>query len=76
MAVQPGLEGYDVARDEYLTAPRQGGRLVHLETDAVSESVVEALAERLLTPVVAVYCVVVAGLVFRRGLRRYESAGN
>jgi ABC-2 type transport system permease protein len=30
----------------------------------------------LLTPAVALYCVVVAGLVFRRGLRRYESAGN
>lgn len=30
----------------------------------------------LLTPLVAAYCVVVAGQVFRRGLRRYESAGN
>ena len=30
----------------------------------------------LLTPLVAVYCVVVALTVFRRGLRRYESAGN
>ena len=30
----------------------------------------------LLTPLVAGYCVVVAGAVFRRGLRRYESSGN
>lgn len=30
----------------------------------------------LLTPLVAVYCVVVALQVFRRGLRRYESAGS
>jgi ABC-2 type transport system permease protein len=30
----------------------------------------------LLTPLVAVYCVVGALFVFRRGLRRYESAGN
>jgi ABC-2 type transport system permease protein len=30
----------------------------------------------LLTPLVAAYCVAVAMLVFRRGLRRYESAGN
>ncbi|GAA1752809.1 ABC transporter permease [Luedemannella helvata] len=30
----------------------------------------------LLTPIVAVYCVVAAWWVFRRGLRRYESAGN
>jgi len=30
----------------------------------------------LLTPLVAAYCVVVAGQLFRRGLRRYESAGN
>ncbi|MEA2528385.1 MAG: viologen exporter family transport system permease protein [Thermomicrobiales bacterium] len=30
----------------------------------------------LLTPVVAVYCVAVALLVFSRGLRRYESSGN
>jgi ABC-2 type transport system permease protein len=29
-----------------------------------------------LTPLVAAYCVAVAALVFRRGLRRYESAGN
>ena len=29
-----------------------------------------------LTPLVAAYCVAVAGWVFRRGLRRYESAGN
>lgn len=29
----------------------------------------------LFTPLVAVYCVVVAAFVFRRGLRRYESAG-
>ncbi|GIM91112.1 ABC transporter permease [Paractinoplanes toevensis] len=30
----------------------------------------------LLTPLVAVYCAGMAALVFRRGLRRYESAGN
>jgi ABC-2 type transport system permease protein len=30
----------------------------------------------LLTPVVAVYCVAVAVLVFNRGLRRYESTGH
>ena len=30
----------------------------------------------LLTPLVAVYCAGVAAVVFRRGLRRYESAGN
>jgi ABC-2 type transport system permease protein len=30
----------------------------------------------LLTPVVAVYCAVVALVIFKRGLRRYESAGN
>jgi len=30
----------------------------------------------LLTPLVALYCVGLAGLAFRRGLRRYESAGN
>ncbi|MEV0459071.1 ABC transporter permease [Catellatospora methionotrophica] len=30
----------------------------------------------LLTPVVAVYCVYLARLVFRRGLRRYDSAGH
>lgn len=30
----------------------------------------------LLTPAVALYCVVIAVVVFRRGLRRYESAGN
>jgi viologen exporter family transport system permease protein len=30
----------------------------------------------LLTPLVAVYCVAVALFVFKRGLRRYESAGN
>jgi ABC-2 type transport system permease protein len=30
----------------------------------------------LLTPLVAVYCLGVARLVFSRGLRRYESAGN
>jgi ABC-2 type transport system permease protein len=30
----------------------------------------------LLTPLVAAYCVAVALFVFRRGLRRYESAGN
>jgi ABC-2 type transport system permease protein len=30
----------------------------------------------LLTPVVAVYCVAVALVVFSRGLRRYESSGN
>ncbi|MFG1609243.1 ABC transporter permease [Actinoplanes sp. NPDC049265] len=30
----------------------------------------------LLTPVVAVYCAVIALAVFKRGLRRYESAGN
>ena len=29
----------------------------------------------LLTPVVAAYCLIVASAVFRRGLRRYESAG-
>lgn len=29
-----------------------------------------------LTPLVALYCVVVAGWVFRRGLRRYESTGS
>ncbi|HYN93995.1 MAG TPA: ABC-2 family transporter protein [Pilimelia sp.] len=29
-----------------------------------------------LTPLVAVYCVAVAGWVFRRGLRRYESTGS
>jgi ABC-2 type transport system permease protein len=30
----------------------------------------------LLTPLVAVYCVAIALIVFQRGLRRYESAGN
>jgi ABC-2 type transport system permease protein len=30
----------------------------------------------LLTPVVAGWCVAAALLLFRRGLRRYESAGN
>jgi ABC-2 type transport system permease protein len=30
----------------------------------------------LLTPLVAVYCVTVSLLIFRRGLLRYESAGN
>jgi ABC-2 type transport system permease protein len=30
----------------------------------------------LLTPLVAVYCLSFAWLVFSRGLRRYESAGN
>jgi ABC-2 type transport system permease protein len=30
----------------------------------------------LLTPLVAAYCVAVALTIFRRGLRRYESAGN
>jgi ABC-2 type transport system permease protein len=30
----------------------------------------------LLTPLVAGYCVLAAGFIFRRGLRRYESAGN
>ncbi|MEV7629294.1 ABC-2 family transporter protein [Actinoplanes sp. NPDC089786] len=30
----------------------------------------------LLTPLVAVYCAVVALTIFKRGLRRYESAGN
>ena len=30
----------------------------------------------LLTPLVAVYCVAVAAWVFKRGLRRYESAGS
>jgi ABC-2 type transport system permease protein len=30
----------------------------------------------LLTPLVAAYCVAIALIVFRRGLRRYESAGN
>jgi ABC-2 type transport system permease protein len=30
----------------------------------------------LLTPLVAAYCLGVAWLVFSRGLRRYESAGN
>jgi ABC-2 type transport system permease protein len=30
----------------------------------------------LLTPLIAAYCVAVAVLVFQRGLRRYESAGN
>lgn len=30
----------------------------------------------LLTPLVAVYCMVMASWVFRRGLRRYESTGN
>jgi len=30
----------------------------------------------LLTPLVAVYCLAVAGWIFARGLRRYESAGN
>jgi ABC-2 type transport system permease protein len=30
----------------------------------------------LLTPVVAGYCAITAGIVFKRGLRRYESAGN
>jgi ABC-2 type transport system permease protein len=30
----------------------------------------------LLTPLVAAYCAGMAALVFRRGLRRYESAGN
>ncbi|MFY1651181.1 ABC transporter permease [Solwaraspora sp. WMMB762] len=29
-----------------------------------------------LTPLVAAYCVAVAALIFRSGLRRYESAGN
>ncbi|WP_233605962.1 ABC-2 family transporter protein [Micromonospora sp. Llam0] len=29
-----------------------------------------------LTPLVAAYCVAVAALIFRAGLRRYESAGN
>jgi ABC-2 type transport system permease protein len=28
------------------------------------------------TPLVALYCVAVAGLVFRRGLRQYESSGS
>nr|BFE55870.1 ABC-2 family transporter protein [Dactylosporangium thailandense] len=30
----------------------------------------------LLTPLVAAYCLAVAGWIFARGLRRYESAGN
>jgi ABC-2 type transport system permease protein len=30
----------------------------------------------LLTPLVAAYCVTTAMIIFRRGLRRYESAGN
>ena len=30
----------------------------------------------LLTPLVAVYCLLVAVWVFRRGLRRYESTGH
>jgi ABC-2 type transport system permease protein len=30
----------------------------------------------LLTPVVAVYCTLMAAWAFHRGLRRYESAGN
>ncbi|GAA2628806.1 ABC transporter permease [Paractinoplanes durhamensis] len=30
----------------------------------------------LLTPLVAAYCVGMAALIFKRGLRRYESAGN
>jgi ABC-2 type transport system permease protein len=30
----------------------------------------------LLTPLVAVYCVLVSWWIFSRGLRRYESAGN
>ena len=30
----------------------------------------------LLTPLVAAYCVATALLIFKRGLRRYESAGN
>jgi viologen exporter family transport system permease protein len=30
----------------------------------------------LLTPLVAVYCAIAAAIIFRRGLRRYESAGN
>jgi ABC-2 type transport system permease protein len=30
----------------------------------------------LLTPAVAVYCLIMAGWIFSRGLRRYESAGN
>ena len=30
----------------------------------------------LLTPLVAIYCMVVAVWVFRRGLRRYESTGH
>jgi ABC-2 type transport system permease protein len=29
-----------------------------------------------LTPLVAVYCLAMAGLVFRRGLRRYEGTGS
>jgi ABC-2 type transport system permease protein len=29
-----------------------------------------------LTPLVAAYCLAMAGLVFRRGLRRYESTGS
>lgn len=36
----------------------------------------EAAKLGLLTPIVAVYCVVAARWVFQRGLRRYESAGN
>jgi ABC-2 type transport system permease protein len=30
----------------------------------------------LLTPLVAAYCLWLALFIFRRGLRRYESAGN
>jgi ABC-2 type transport system permease protein len=29
-----------------------------------------------LAPVVAIYAACMAGLIFRRGLRRYESTGN
>ena len=30
----------------------------------------------LLTPLIAAYCAGLAAFIFRRGLRRYESAGN
>src|SRR5436853_3215927 len=47
-AIEPGLDGDDVARDERLLRQQShAGLLVHLEADAVAEPVEEPVDERL-----------------------------
>ena len=47
LAVEAGLDGEHVAGDDLLSNPPEAGELVHLESDAVPETVEEALLQHL-----------------------------